>query len=333
VLYEPVASASIGIWRVRANGLTAVLKLLAGSQLRSEHWPARTEVHDWSYWRREACAYESGLLTALEGGLRAPRCIHIANRGDGSIALWLEDVTGRAGSTWQVADYAPAMERFGRAQGAYLERGVPRFEWLSGAWLRSYLEQRSGLIDALDEPLVNDLLEYEIGSRNAARARVLRMRNALLLDAIDTFPRTLCHRDLHPANLFDCGDTTVAIDWAFVGIGAIGEDAGNLVPDAVFDFHIDPAEINDLYEVVTAAYETGLRDSGWRGTTTELRLALAAAIAAKYVWIAPAIALARRDQRTLLNRRPIEETMRAWLPTLDFVLDRSDEAVASLDAG
>jgi hypothetical protein len=330
VLYEPVASASIGIWRVHASGTTAVLKLLAGSQPRSEHWPASTDVHDWSYWRREPCAYESGLLTKLEGGLRAPRCIHIANRDDGSVALWLEDVTGRAGSTWQVDDYAPAMERFGRAQGAYLVRGVPTYDWLSGAWLRSYLQQRSAIVDALDDPAVLEHLEHEIGHPNAARARALCTQNAQLLDAIDTFPRTLCHRDLHPANLFDCGDTTVAIDWAFAGVGAIGEDAGNLVPDAVFDFHVDPAEIDRLYEIVVTAYETGLRDAGWRGTTSQLRLALAAAIAAKYVWIAPAIALARRDRRALLNRRPIEETLGAWLPALDFVLDRADEARALL---
>jgi hypothetical protein len=334
MLYEPVASASIGIWRVRVNGMSAVLKLLAGSQQRSEHWPANADVHDWSYWRREACAYETGLLMTLDGGLRAPRCIHSAARDDGSVALWLEDISGRTGSAWQVDEYEPAIQRLGRAQGVYLDRGVPQYGWLSGAWLRSYIDQRSAIIEALDDPVVFRLLSGEIGERNASRARALRADNAALLDALDALPRTLCHRDLHPANLFDCGDTTVAIDWAFVGIGAIGEDAGNVVPDAVFDFHVDPAQIDRLYEIVATAYEAGLRDAGWHGTTAQVRLALAATIAAKYVWIAPSIALARRERRELLNRRPIDETLRAWVPTLDFVLDRADEARGlALDAG
>jgi hypothetical protein len=326
MLYEPIASASVGIWRVHANQTTAVLKLLSGSQPRSENWPASADVHDWSYWRREACAYESGLLTSLVGGLRAPRCLHLANRDDGTIALWLEDVAGRAGPTWQVDDYAPAMHRLGHAQGTYLNRGVPDDAWLSGPWLREYLDQRSSIVDTLDDDAVLDILEHDVGDHNAARARALRADNAQLLDAIDRLPRTLCHRDLHPANLFDCDETTVAIDWAFVGIGAIGEDAGNLVPDAVFDFHLDPTQIDALYDAVATSYEAGLRDAGWRGTTGAVRLALAATIAAKYVWIAPAIALARRDKRELLNRRPIEETLRAWKPTLAFVLDRADEA-------
>src|SRR5262249_15368462 len=158
---------------------------------------------------------------------------------------------------------------------------------------------------------------------NAARAVRLRDHHTHLLDAIDALPQTLCHDDLHPANLFDDEHTTVVIDWAFVGVGPIGEDAGNLVPDAVFDFHVNPAHIDALSETVTTAYESGLREAGWRGDHDQLRFAIAATMAAKYVWIAPAIALARHDGRELLNRRPIDETLRAWLPALDFVLDRA----------
>src|SRR5690242_1135844 len=279
MIYEPVASASIGIWRVRSNGTSAVLKLLSGSQPRSEHWPAGTATHDWAYWRREASAYESGLLTTLAGGLRAPRCLYVATRDDASVALWLEEVTGRPGSTWQVDDYAPAMQRLGRAQGVFVEHGTPDHEWLARAWLRSYLTQRKEFLDALDDPAVTPFLVDAIGERNAARARTLRERHAQLLDAIDDLPSTLCHDDLHPANLFDAGDSTTVIDWAFVGIGPIGEDAGNLVPDAVFDFHVDPAEIGVLFDTVSTAYEAGLREAGWRGEHEQLRFAIAATIA------------------------------------------------------
>ena len=104
------------------------------------------------------------------------------------------------------------------------------------------------------------------------------------------------------------------IDWAFVGVGPIGEDAGNLVPDAVFDFHVDPAHIGALFDTISSAYASGPARRRLAGRARELPVRDHRGIAAKYVWIAPAIALARRHGRELLNRRPIDETLRAWLP-------------------
>ena len=155
----------------------------------------------------------------------------------------------------------------------------------------------------------------------------MRADQARYLDALDRLPRTLCHLDLHPANLFADGDeSTVAIDWSFAGIAALGEDAGNLVPDSVLDFHVDPARIDELYELVAGGYEAGLRDAGWDGPPSLVRLGMAATIAAKYSWIAPAILRAATENRELLNRRPIAETLHWWAPAVPFLLDRADEA-------
>ncbi len=155
----------------------------------------------------------------------------------------------------------------------------------------------------------------------------MRADQSRLLDVLDGLPRTLCHRDLHPANLFvDGNDATVAIDWSFVGIGALGEDAGNLVPDSVLDFHVDPRRIDDLYELVARGYDAGLRDAGWGGSPAVVRLGMASIIAAKYAWIAPAILRAAIENRPLLNRRAIADTLRWWAPTVRFLLDRADEA-------
>jgi hypothetical protein len=48
----------------------------------------------------------------------------------------------------------------------------------------------------------------------------------------------------------------VLIDWAFVGIGALAEDAAVLVADAVLDFHVEPQRFDELYEVVRGATST-----------------------------------------------------------------------------
>ena len=73
-LYEPVASASAGIWRVSAGRRSVVLKLVAHSESGHVNWRSGEAPTHWYYWRREVFAYESGLLGDLTGGLRAPHC-------------------------------------------------------------------------------------------------------------------------------------------------------------------------------------------------------------------------------------------------------------------
>jgi aminoglycoside phosphotransferase (APT) family kinase protein len=155
----------------------------------------------------------------------------------------------------------------------------------------------------------------------------MRADRGRFLTALDRMPTTLCHHDFHPANLFDGGHgTTAAIDWSFVGIGALGEDAGNLVPDAVLDFHVGPEDLDALYEAVAGGYAAGLRAVGWSGSDATVRLAMSATMAAKYAWIGPALAHAVIDGRELLNGRPIGDAVPWWAPTVGFLLDRAREA-------
>jgi hypothetical protein len=329
-IYEPVASASSGIWRVRAGERSAVLKLIAHSDAGHANWQSGEDPAHWYYWRREVLAYERGLLGSLPGGLRAPRCLLVAPRGDGGVALWLEDVAGLPGTHWAVEDYGTAARHLGQTQGAYVVgRALPDDAWLSRGWLRAYLSQRDGDRHLLDDPPAGDDegIAAWFPSSAIERAKAMRRDQAVFLDALDGLPPTLCHLDLHPANLFADGAlATVAIDWSFVGIGSIGEDAGNLVPDAVLDFHVRAARIDDLYEMVAAGYASGLRDAGWDGPDSAVRLGMAATIAAKYAWILPAILRAAIEHRELLNGRPFGEAMEWWAPTVRFLLNRADEA-------
>ena len=219
-------------------------------------------------------------------------------------------------------------------QGAFPSgRTLPDHDWLSREWLRSYLLQRDGDRELLDQTELwnHPLLAPWFPDPPVERLRGCGAINRASSAALDALPRTLCHLDLHPANLFgDAGaDSTTAIDWSFVGIGAIGEDAGNLVPDAVLDFHVGPAQLDELYETIADGYTAGLRDAGWQGTDSSVRLGMAATIAAKYAWIGPAMLRAVSETRADLNRRAIAESLEWWAPTIAFLLDRADEARAS----
>ncbi len=327
-----VATATAGLWRVRSGARTAVVKLLAHDPAAEGNWRSGTHPDHWYYWRREADAYGSGLLAGLTGGLRAPEAYLVAERDDGSVALWLEDLAGPAAPAWPLDRYELCARHVGRAQGAFAVGGVPDEPWLSRGWLRRYLTQRDGDRAMLDDGEVwhHPLLAGWFPDPVAPALRAMREDQDGYLGLLDALPRTVCHLDLHPANLFAAaGPATAAIDWAFVGRGAVGEDPGNLVPDAVLDFHVDPAHVDDLHDLVVAGYHAGLRDSGVDLALADVRIAVAAATAAKYAWIGPALLRAVSEARPHLNRRPLAEAVPAWGPAVHYLLARAAEARAA----
>lgn len=327
--HSVVASATGGLWRVRCGHRSAVVKVLAHSDHGHPNWRSGLSEDHWYYWRREAAAYESGLLGSFVGGLRAPECYLVAERHDGSVALWLEDLQGAPGSAWPRERYRLAAHQLGHAQGQFItNRPVPTHSWLSRRWLRAYLRQRDRDMALLEDMSIwrHPLVATWFPEPPVGELVAMRHGQEQFLGALDAMPPTLSHLDLHPANLFDTdGDTTV-VDWAFVGIGAVGEDAGNLVPDSVLDFHVPPERLDDLYDDVAHGYHAGLRAAGWDAPLDQVRLAMAATMAAKYAWIAPAILRTASDGWEQLNHRPIVDALTAWAPTVHFLLARAHEA-------
>ena len=102
--------------------------------------------------------------------------------------------------------------------------GVPAAT--AGVWLEALAEPawtidgygltagRLGVCKALSPRLCR----ASAGSAAVAAPRMLEARPTDLLP-----PR------LYPENLFGDGDDTIVVDWAYCGIGALGEDPGNFV--------------------------------------------------------------------------------------------------------
>src|SRR4051794_19309732 len=87
-----------GIWRVDGPGNSMIRKRLnrpappaASAQIPvwDAHWTAGAESkRHWNYWRREALAYQEGLVNSYAtAGIAGPRCYRIDESGDG-IELW-----------------------------------------------------------------------------------------------------------------------------------------------------------------------------------------------------------------------------------------------------
>lgn len=197
---------------------------------------APTSVEDPSaarYSKREMLAYQSGLLADLPAGLTAPRCFDVTEQPGGGGWLWLEEVLDTATGRWSRERFAAVAQRLGRFGGAYLTgRSLPDYPWLSRAWFRGFVGETASAVAELPALLGHHYLRPAIPEATATRILRLWNQRDTFLDALDRLPQTFCHLDINPRNLFvrpvDSGDIqSVAIDWEFAGISALGAE---LVP-------------------------------------------------------------------------------------------------------
>ncbi|HEY3979770.1 MAG TPA: phosphotransferase [Streptosporangiaceae bacterium] len=290
------ARLSPGVWRIRTgSGQRAVLKYTRTGRSPGEtpwdaHWTARDlDPHRWTYWKREPLAYQSGLPGAYAGGgITTPACL-AADIGDTDAALLLEWVDGQPGEAWPVAGYRPAAAALGRAQAPFLlGRELPAVPWLAEGFLRAYSSEKPAPFELLDD---DDVWRHPVAREHfppglRAAVQFVHASRERLYQLSEALPRTLCHLDFWPKNLVRRPDGQVAlIDWAFAGLGAIGEDAGNIVPDAVFDHFVPAADMPALDQAVYEGYLAGLRAAGWRDDPRLVRLGMWSS-AVKYDWLA-----------------------------------------------
>jgi phosphotransferase family enzyme len=297
-----------GIWQLSSSGKRLILKCLSSDRELPQtawdaHWTAGSEdPRHWNYWAREGLAYLSRMVECYEPrGIVAPELV-AAKQDANEIVLLLEFADGQPAEHWRIGNYALAASALGRAQGRLVTgKPPPDHPWLSHGFLRQYSSEKPvdwTLLEddrAWAQPLVRRNFPTELRKAavwlHASRERLYAMAEAL--------PRTLCHLDFWTKNLVMRPDgTVVLLDWAFVGDGAIGEDIGNLVPDAAFDHFISAEALPELETAVLSAYTEGLTVAGWRGDPRLVELGMFSA-AVKYDWLTPAMLASASAERQL----------------------------------
>lgn len=201
--WEPLAgaggAATVGVWRVRADGESWIVKRLARPAVEGD-------PRSFRWWRREIEFARSGLAGRLLG-LRAPR--YRVEEDEAGATLWSTEITARPMPDPVVA-YA-----LGRLTTTRLEDPG----WFPVGRLRARvgLADQAGGIGRLDP---------DHGDREAlALARAVWEGREAILDRLDTLPHVLSHGDALPRNLLrHDGSTVTAIDWDQVGYGPIGAD-------------------------------------------------------------------------------------------------------------
>lgn len=288
--FNPNNAATGTVERVRSSdGSTRVLKQLrrAGTGASAPaHWQSSTRTADWNYWAREADVYSDPHLrrSLADTGLDLPAA-EVAV-GEDTIELWLEDVPGTPGTEFELLDHVAVAAGRGRWQARPLH---PNPAWASRGFLRSYATTRPAdyqLIDedsAWEQPLIRG--NWPADLREGWTRLVAHQDD--LFDVMEQLPRTLCHLDAWVSNVIrrPTGEI-VLLDWAFAGDGAVGEDLGNYLPDAVSDLFWPAERLAELETACWPAYLAGLHDRGWSGSDRDARLGLVASCV-KYVWFVP----------------------------------------------
>jgi hypothetical protein len=129
---------------------------------------------------------------------------------------------------------------------------------------------------------------------------------------------------------------TVALDWAMVGTGPVGQELAQLILGALD--HLADEAPGQIDRAIFEGYLEGLHESGWRGTIRQVRSGYAASAALRTgmltLWI---LSSAYRDSRSGEapdgTRDGLEATIEGMANAARFAMARAQEAQALLDSG
>lgn len=285
-----IHSVTGGVYRVRSGDDSLVVKIVRhGTDATPDQlWQSGADVSHRNYWKREWLGFDSGLLASLPGRLRAPRPALTVEHADGDCWIWMEDVSGRTGSSLRLDDYAAIARALGSTQGAFASGAValPNQPWLSRDWLSGWVDLCASFVAATRDD--TRWTDKRLDALRPLRSRLLALwsrRDELLAIAAEA-PQTLGHWDFWPANIIVTDEDVVAIDWSQLGIGAVCHDLDQLTLDTVW-MQVRPDESLDVLDnIVLTSYAEGLRDAGLTVPLDTIWRWYSAAAALRYAWLA-----------------------------------------------
>jgi hypothetical protein len=316
----------------RVVSWSLVLKIVRASEQMG------SDPSEWHYWKREALAYRAGLLERIPGMLAAPRCFEVTEHAADEDWIWLEDIAEDDSSAWSLERYGLAARHLGQFNGAYLAgRPLPEQIWLSGGRVRSWLAWGEPALLELPKLCEQPLARSWLSTSHVERVLRLWSERERFLEAFDHLPRSLCHHDAFRRNLLmrrqaDDAAQTVAVDWAIIGTGAVGEDIASLVTVSLQFLDIDAASAGELDAHVFAGYLDGLSDAGWDGDPQVVRFgyttaaALFMGVGAVGVWLPALLDDQFHGQIERAIGHPLNQIVEQFAVLQSFVLDLGDEA-------
>lgn len=257
---------------------TMVIKILTHERMGFQSLGRDRQA--WDYWKREWHAYRSPWVQGLTGLLVSPRCLGTGESGgeSGADSAWIamEDMRAHEHRPWSKHHFVDVAQHIGLFNGGTLTReSWPSEAWFSREWIRGWSDLAEPLIEQLPSASEHPVAG-RIYTRHAVNDLVSVWEHREQFYAVLTrLPQTICHNDVFPRNLFvapDGSGKSVAIDWAFCGPGAIGQELSALVGATMVFHESRPDDWEDLERECLAGYTDGLRRAGWDGSSDEALL-------------------------------------------------------------
>ena len=318
----------------------------------------KDKVHDWQlllkvldqstgqlepsqlyYWQREPIFYGSKFLSTVPSGLVAPRCLGVEQPSEDIIWLWLEYVVDAFNNQWDLDRFGTVARHLGQFNGSWLvSKDKPPMTWFSNGRVAPWLEMAAPHIERIPSLLDHASIRRWLTPTNATHTLELWARRAELLAIQDRLPKTICHHDAHRRNLFaridhNAYSQTVAIDWAFAGVGALGADIATLMAVDVQFGETKADKLPQLDQVIFAGYLSGLLEAGWPGDEKIVRLGFTVSAALTWAlstlwWMIPAVVDPdfQRVTEAVLGIA-IDDLVDEWAGLQAYLLDLAVEAL------
>lgn len=289
--------------------------------------------------RIELAAFAAGQIQSVETGLRPVPTYGITENKDNTSWLWLKDLSGSPRPPWTPETYATIARGIGQFNGLWPEGVHPRGAWLDEIGVTDRRAVFPAQWRTANEELreQSNLPEFSKITGTHKPDRIFRLIDdlATLIEATKTYPRSVAHNDCHTGNLFfdpdGSNEIIYAIDWAQVGLTPIGVDAGSFIGTGM-------SRDRTQYEATLAhmdrsfdSYLLGLRDSGWDGNESEIKVASISSIAT-YVFMLALMAgwaITHDSMENITYRRM--NTDRA--DALDQIAERFETFIPIIDEG
>ena len=282
------------------------------------------------YWKRELLVAQSGLLERLPGPVRGPRFYRTEEYPD-SLWLWMEHVRDERAGAWTLDDYVFAARQLGCWNGACAAMPPLKEPWLNK-------QPHRGLYGVVNPEADWQSHWHQKYISEDTRLRFARLwaERELFYSVLEALPQCLAHFDCHRRNLLiqpgrNGQAEMVVIDWALCGVGALGIELHGLVGGSTMFAEWPSAAVAALDQAAFRSYVEGLREAGWSGDVTLVRLAHVTCLAIYRGAVVP-IAMngfcspERRSLALQLVGIAEEELYLHLLPLLHYWLDCADEA-------
>ena len=340
-----LGSGKTASWRL-------VLKVVGDSDLFGSGYCH--EPTDWNYWKREALAFESGLLDGWPGPLWPIRALAVDEVGADEAWIWLQSCNdGDVKEKWSLDQLASTAHDLGAvaAQWAAAPPSRDQHPWLDHRWIDGWVAtaRKLGADHAAghDGCWTTGQLREVVSETTPGRVGTLLAAAGDLQAQLASLPLTLAHHDAQWSNAFSAqesglGQGTVLIDWSYLGLAPVGTDLGLSIGWNVVNGAVDSRRAQAHDQSATEAYLRGLREHGWAGSSDAVRFARAASaslaavtlLAVQASWLCPAEVSSVGDdlstwpdEAAAQRHTDVVTFMAEWAAGLDFVLDLGEEAI------